>query len=52
MKRLAQLFLLGGLILLPVKGVQAEPPRDPTYMKTSNGWNVAYAHGTSTLNSA
>ena len=45
MKRLAQLFLLGALILLPGKGVQAEPPQDPIYVKTSNGWNVAYAHG-------
>jgi hypothetical protein len=30
---------------LPVKGVQAEPPKDPIYVKTSNGWNGAYAHG-------
>jgi hypothetical protein len=45
MKRLAQLLLLGGLILLPVKGVQAETPEDPIYIKTSNGWNAAYAHG-------
>ena len=45
MKRLAQLLLLGALILLPVKGVQAEPPKDPIYVKTSNGWNAAYAHG-------
>jgi hypothetical protein len=45
MKRLAQLLLLGALILLPVKGVQAETPEDPIYIKTSNGWNAAYAHG-------
>src|SRR5947208_13687069 len=45
MKRLSQLLLLGALILLPVKGVQAEPPQDPIYLKTSNGWNGAYAHG-------
>jgi len=45
MKRLYQLLLLEGLILVPVKGVQAEPPQDPIYVKTSNGWNSAYAHG-------
>ena len=45
MKRLAQLLLLGALILLPVKGVEAETPEDPIYVKTSNGWNAAYAHG-------
>jgi len=45
MKRLSQLLLLGALILLPVKGVQAEPPKDPIYVKTSNGWTGAYAHG-------
>jgi hypothetical protein len=45
MKHLSQLLLLGALILLPVKGVQAETPEDPTYIKTSNGWNGAYAHG-------
>ena len=45
MKRLSQLLLLGALILLPGKGVQAEPPKDPLWVKTSNGWNVAYAHG-------
>jgi hypothetical protein len=45
MKRLSQLLLLGALILLPLKGVQAEPPKDPIYIKTSNGWNAAYAHG-------
>ncbi len=45
MKRLSQLLLLEGLILVPVKGVQAEPPQDPIYVKTSNGWNSAYAHG-------
>ena len=45
MKRLSQLLLLGALMLLPVKGVQAEPPKDPIYVKTSNGWNAAYAHG-------
>src|SRR5881275_205235 len=44
-ERLAQSLLLGALILLPVKGVQAEPPQDPIYVKTSNGWNSAYAHG-------
>src|SRR6266478_2113018 len=45
MKRLSQLLLLGGLIPLLVSGVQAEPPEDPIYVKTSNGWNAAYAHG-------
>ena len=45
MKRFVQLLLLGSLILLPVKGAQAEPPKDPIYVKTSNGWNAAYAHG-------
>jgi hypothetical protein len=44
-ERLSQLLLLGALILLPVKSVQAEPPQDPIYVKTSNGWNGAYAHG-------
>jgi hypothetical protein len=44
-ERLAQSLLLGGLILLLVEGVQAEPPKDPIYVKTSNGWNAAYAHG-------
>jgi len=44
-ERLAQVLLLGALILLPVKGVQAETPEDPIYIKTSNGWNAAYAHG-------
>ena len=34
-----------GLILLLVRSVQAEPPEDPIYVKTSNGWNAAYAHG-------
>jgi hypothetical protein len=43
-ERLAQL-LLGALILLPVKVIQAEPPKDPIYLKTFNGWNAAYAHG-------
>jgi hypothetical protein len=45
MKLLAQLLLLGALILLPLKGVQGETPKDPIYVKTSNGWNGAYAHG-------
>ena len=45
MKRLAQLLLLGGLILLLVTGVQAETPKDPIYIRTSNGWNAAYAQG-------
>ena len=45
MKLLSELLLLGALILLPVKGVQAEPPKDPLWVKTSNGWNAAYAHG-------
>jgi hypothetical protein len=45
MKHFIQLLLLGALILLPVKGVQAEPPKDPIYVKISNGWNGAYAHG-------
>jgi hypothetical protein len=44
-ERLAQLVLLGALILLSVKGVQAQTPEDPIYLKTSNGWNGAYAHG-------
>ena len=45
MKRVFQLLLLGALILLPVKGVQAESPKDPIYIKASNGWTGAYAHG-------
>jgi hypothetical protein len=45
MKRLSQFLLLGALILLPVKVVQAESPNDPIYVKTSSGWNGAYAHG-------
>src|SRR4030095_5530184 len=45
MKRLSQLLLLGALILLAVKGVQGEAPEDPIYVKTSNGWTGAYAHG-------
>jgi hypothetical protein len=45
MKRLFQVILLEALILLPVKGIQAETPKDPIYVKTSNGWNAAYAHG-------
>ncbi len=44
-ERLGQLLLLVALILLPVKGVRAETPEDPIYVKTSNGWNAAYAHG-------
>jgi hypothetical protein len=51
-ERLAQLLLLVALILLPVEGIQAEPPEGPIYVKTSNGWNAAYAHGNDTLNSA
>jgi hypothetical protein len=46
MKYFSELLLLGTLILLlPVKGAQAETPKDPIYVKTSNGWNAAYAHG-------
>ena len=45
MKRLVQLLPVGALMLRPVKGVQAETPKDPIYVKTSNGWNAAYAHG-------
>jgi hypothetical protein len=44
-ERVSQLLLLGAVILLPVKGAQAETPKDPIYVKTSNGWNAAYAHG-------
>jgi hypothetical protein len=44
-ERLAQPLLLVALILLLVTGVQAETPEDPIYVKTSNGWNAAYAHG-------
>ena len=44
-ERLAQSLLLAALILLPVRYVQAETPEDPIYVKTSNGWNAAYAHG-------
>jgi hypothetical protein len=44
-ERLAQQLLLAGLILLLVTGAQAETPEDPIYVKTSNGWNAAYAHG-------
>jgi len=45
MKRVSQLLLLGALIPLLVKGAQAETPQDPIYVKTSNGWNAAFAHG-------
>ena len=44
-ERPAQSLLLGALILLPVRYVQAETPDDPIYVKTSNGWSAAYAHG-------
>src|SRR6059036_2136578 len=44
-ERLAQSLLLGALILLSVKVVRAETPKDPIYVKTSHGWNAAYAHG-------
>ena len=44
-ERLAQSLLLGALILLPVQSVRTQPPEDPIYIKTSNGWNAAYAHG-------
>jgi hypothetical protein len=44
-EHLAQLLLLGALILLPLREIHAEPPTDPIYAKTSNGWNAAYAHG-------
>jgi hypothetical protein len=44
-ERLAQSLLLGALILLAVKVVQAQAPEDPIYVRTSNGWNAAYAHG-------
>jgi hypothetical protein len=43
-ERLGQLLLLVALILLPVKGVRAQTPEDPIYVKTSKGWNAAYAH--------
>src|SRR6266513_1943683 len=45
MKRLVQLLPVRALILLPVEGVQAQTPEDPIYVKTSNGWTGAYAHG-------
>jgi hypothetical protein len=45
MKHLVQLLPLGALILLPVNVVQAETPEDPIYVKTSNGWTGACAHG-------
>jgi hypothetical protein len=45
MKHVSQLLLLAALILLPVKVVQAQASEDPIYLKTSNGWNGAYAHG-------
>ena len=44
-ERVARSLLLGALILLPVKAVQAGPPADLIYVKTSNGWNAAYAYG-------
>ncbi len=31
-------------MVLPLKGTQGETPKDPIYVKTSNGWNAAYAH--------
>lgn len=43
-ERLTQSLLLRALVLLPVKGIQAEPPKDSIYIKTSNGWSGAYAH--------
>lgn len=43
-ERVAQSLLLAGLILLLVRAAQAESP-DPIYVKTSSGWNGAYAHG-------
>ena len=52
MKLFSQLLLLGVLILLPVKGVQAQTPKDPIYIKASNGWTGAYAYLTGTLNFA
>ena len=45
MKCLVQLLLLGALILLPVQSVRTQTPEDPIYVKTSNGWNGAYARG-------
>src|SRR4029453_1364061 len=45
MERFSHLLLLGALILLAVKGAQGETPKDPIYIKTSNGWNGAYEHG-------
>lgn len=45
MNALLNRYCWGGLILLLVRGLQAEPPEDPIYVKTSNGWNAAYAHG-------
>jgi hypothetical protein len=45
MKHLVQLLLLGALLLLPVKGGRAQIPEDPIYIKTSNRWIGAYAHG-------
>jgi hypothetical protein len=44
MKPLSQVLLLAVLILLSAKGIQAESPKDPIYIKTSKGWNAAYAH--------
>jgi len=49
-ERLAQSLLLGAILLLPVKAVQAEPAKDPIYVKTSTGWNAAYAHGNEAKN--
>src|SRR5947207_3871484 len=45
MKLFSQLLLLGVLILLPVKGVQAQTPQDTIYIKALNGWTCAYAYG-------
>src|SRR5437762_5693081 len=45
MKLFSQLLLLGVLILLPVQRVQAQTPKDPIYIKASNGWTGAYAYG-------
>jgi len=44
MKLLSELLLLGAVILLAVKGAQAEPPKDPIYRKLPTGGNAAYAH--------
>ena len=51
-ERLAQLLLLVALILLPVKGVWAETPKDPIYVKLPTDGMPRMHTVIGTLNSA